>query len=108
MRLDQLEAEFQRLGIDYREPGFYDTPAFLAVERTETSEESEVDSMLDSAQHLLDMLSPFHLRSGRFRLEAKVLFYAFLDRPISHGSVLDDSRPCGMPQFCQLRFHVPD
>lgn len=33
MRLDQLEAEFQRLGIDYREPGFYDTPAFLAVER---------------------------------------------------------------------------
>jgi hypothetical protein len=33
MRLDQLEAEFERLGINYQEPGFYDTPAFLAVEQ---------------------------------------------------------------------------
>ena len=32
MTLEQLEQEFRRLGIDYEQPGFYESPAFRGAE----------------------------------------------------------------------------
>jgi hypothetical protein len=83
----ELEAGFEELGIDYSHPGFYDTPAFKAVEQKAPAFIEAYAEYIES----LDFDKEYEQRARGLVMEAARFLFAELVKDGRKGACIDAS-----------------